>query len=175
MKQDRQATTAPPGARQFADGGSLCAVRGPMKCPPSPPALLRPVIYFCLAAAAVCAAADGGSPVATETDNVPKEMKKDADMHKVLERFEKLGGKPVEKITPEEARRQPTGLTGFEHGDLTGAFEQAAGDGEACDARSDDCYLHALALLRVRSLLRRWVRGLSHLAAIEDASIRARG
>lgn len=44
--------------------------------------------------------------VAPETKDAVKEA--DADMRKVLEELQRLGGKPIEACSPEEARRQPT-------------------------------------------------------------------
>ena len=44
--------------------------------------------------------------VAPESKDPVKES--DADMRKVLEELQALGGKPIEQCTPEEARRQPT-------------------------------------------------------------------
>ena len=55
--------------------------------------------------AAISLAAAAGLAQARESQNPPKA---DASMQKVLDALASLGGKPIETLTPEEARKQPT-------------------------------------------------------------------
>ena len=48
------------------------------------------------------------APPATEMAAAPEAGKPAADMQKVLDKLASLGGKPVETLTPAEARKQPT-------------------------------------------------------------------
>jgi acetyl esterase len=72
----------------------------------------RMLTWLALAAAATCAAqaqaADPPSKASATMAKTGTAFKADADMQAVLDELASLGGKPIETLTPDEARKQPT-------------------------------------------------------------------
>ena len=64
----------------------------------------KSILFASMAAAALVTSV----VVAAPAEKAPKPPKAEPHMQKVLDTLASLGGKPIETLTPEEARKQPS-------------------------------------------------------------------